>query len=445
MVKPKLLVSLQDTKLKRHVINLDPIGQYSLLEAPEDEWIDTLKEESIDVAVVQVDIFDDRDLNALTDCNLLTDIDVIFISEGDPNAHVDKAMMRGVSYHLRSPVDYQFLSELLTDLHTEISETAIDTEQVVSSELDQFGLLIGSSKVMRKLYRLIRKSAGSEASIFIVGESGSGKELVANTVHLMSSRCDEPFISVNCGAISPELIESELFGHVKGAFTGASADRVGVFEQANGGTLFLDEVTEMPLDHQVKLLRVLETGEYKKVGSDKLQTCDVRIVAATNRDPSEAVLQELFREDLYFRLAQITVRVPPLRDRGSDILGLAKHFLAHRNAEESVDVEISVEALEMIAKHNWPGNVRELKHAMERAFILADDAITLEHVVIDEPLLSAQEAAVPTDMTLEEVEKTVITATLEDLEGNKTETASKLGISVKTLYNKLEKYSDDEE
>lgn len=445
MAKPKLLLVLKDVKLKRKVLELAPLQLYKLSEASGGDWIDTLKEASIDVAIVQVDTFDSEDLRLLSDSNLLTDIDVIFISEGEPNPYIDKAMMRGVSYHLRSPVDFEFLSDLLSDLQIELAETSVDTEQVMTSELDQFGLLIGSSKVMRKLYRLIRKSADSEASIFVVGESGSGKELVANTVHLMSARSDKAFVSVNCGAISPELIESELFGHVKGAFTGASTDRIGVFEQADGGTLFLDEVTEMPLDHQVKLLRVLETGEYKKVGSDKLQTCDVRIVAATNRDPSEAVQSELFREDLYFRLAQITVPVPALRERGDDVLGLARHFLAHRNAEENAELEISVDALERIKKHDWPGNVRELKHAVERAFILADDAITLEHIIIEAPLLPTQEAPVPTDMTLEEVEKTVINATLEDLEGNKTETASKLGISVKTLYNKLEKYSDAEE
>lgn len=444
MTQPSLLLCVEDRKLKNQILSNEAIGKFKCIDVIEGEsWIERLTTDSIDLAIVHVDSFEQRDLEALTDCNLLTDIEVIFLSAGEPNPYVDKAMMRGVSYHLRSPIDIAFLEDLASDLYNELIDSSTETEEVVTSDLDQFGLLIGSSKVMRKLYRLIRKSADSDISIFVIGESGSGKELVANTVHLMSPRCDKPFISVNCGAISTELIESELFGHVKGAFTGASSDRVGVFEQADGGTLFLDEVTEMPLDHQVKLLRVLETGEFKRVGSDKIQVCDVRIVAATNREPAEAIQEEIFREDLYFRLAQIPIRVPTLRERGEDIKGLAKHFLAHRNAKEGTHVEISSDALAEIVKHEWPGNVRELKHAMERAYILTDDAITKEHLVVEQPVSESDGGHIPTNMSLEEVEKSVIIKTLDEFDGNKTGTADQLGISVKTLYNKLEKYDKD--
>lgn len=444
MAQPNLLLYVTDQKLERAILDNPAIRKFNIIRVAEAEsWIERLPRETIDIAIAQVDRFTKSELQALTDCNLLSKVEAIFMSNGEPNPHIDKAMMRGVSYHLRTPIDIEFLEELANELHTEFTETEVEAEKVIKSELDQFGLLVGSSKAMRRLYRVIRKSADSDASIFILGESGSGKELVANTVHMMSGRCDKPFVAINCGAISTELIESELFGHVKGAFTGAGSDRVGVFEQADGGTLFLDEVTEMPLSHQVKLLRVLETGEYRKVGSDKTRVCDVRIISATNREPTDAVQDELFREDIYFRLAQIPIRVPPLREREGDIVGLAKHFLAHRNAKEESLVGFSSDALEKVGKHSWPGNVRELKHAIERAFILADDAITTENLIVDEQLQSSQIDQIPTGMPLDEIEKAVIIKTLDENEGNKTEAANILGISVKTLYNKLEKYEKE--
>ena len=344
-------------------------------------------------------------------------------------------------YHLRLPLDIDFLDEIINELFNEISANESPAEQVISSALDQFGLLVGSSQVMRKLYRIIRKSADTEANVLIVGESGAGKELVAQTVHLMSPRSEQPFVAINCGALSPELIESELFGHVKGAFTGANKSRAGVFEQARGGTLFLDEVTEMPLDHQVKLLRVLETGEFRPIGSEQDCLADVRIIAATNREPSDAIQEELFREDLYFRLAHLPIYVPPLRDRGSDIPGLARHFLAYRNKEENTAKEISTDALEKITQYSWPGNVRELKHAIERAYILADNTISESHLLFQETSDTPPDATLPAGIPLEEVEKGVILKTLEQNEGNKTLTADQLGVSIKTLYKQTGKIS----
>jgi DNA-binding NtrC family response regulator len=298
---------------------------------------------------------------------------------------------------------------------------------------------------MRKLYRIIRKAAATRASIFIIGESGAGKELVANTIHIMSDRRERPFVTLNCGAISPALIESELFGHVKGAFTGATGTRSGVFEQASGSTLFLDEITEMPLDQQVKLLRVLESGEFKKVGSDTLQKCDVRVIAATNREPAEVMEAEEFREDLYFRLAQFPLRVPPLREREGDILGLARHFLAYRNAEEKTSLEITEQALERIGSHSWPGNVRELRHTIERAYILADDVITDDHIVIEDSSPTGHRGVATGGLSLEQIEKEAILNTLRETNNSKKETAKVLGISVKTLYNKLDKYKEEGE
>ncbi|GJM11689.1 MAG: sigma-54-dependent Fis family transcriptional regulator [Pseudohongiella sp.] len=445
MATPKLLLFITDPELEKQLLASSAIRQFTIMQVSgAKSWIEHLMEDPVDVAIAQVDEFSEKDLKQLTDtsCRLLSKIDVIFVSSGEPNPYIDQAMIRGVAYHLRFPINTTFIDEIATDLFEELTEDTTNRQAVVESDLDQFGLLVGSSAKMKRLYRVIRKSSDSDASIFIIGESGSGKELVANTLHMMSERCDEAFISINCGAISPELIESELFGHIKGAFTGATNDRVGVFEQADGGTLFLDEVTEMPIDHQVKLLRVLETGEYRQVGSSKTKISNARIIAATNREPGDAIEEEIFREDLYYRLAQFPVRVPPLRDREGDVIGLAKHFLAHRNAEEKTTKEISADAIAKIESHDWPGNVRELMHTMERAYILADDSISVDNLIIESMGSSVDDSTIPTNMPLDEIEKSAIINTLEENDGNKTETAEQLGISVKTLYNKLEKYGD---
>lgn len=403
-------------------------------------WVEQADAAHPDIVLAQVDQFDSASLEKLTESNVLNSTEVLFISDGTPNPAIDEAMKKGVAYHLRQPIDMDFLEglfeELLADLHTSNSES----EQVLTSNLDQFGLLLGSSRSMTKLYRVIRKAAPSNASVLIMGESGSGKELVAQTLHLMSDRRDSAFLSINCGAINPDLIESELFGHCKGAFTGATDDRTGLFAQADGGTLFLDEITEMPPEQQVKLLRVLESGEYRKVGDETESRSDVRVIAASNREAGDAIAEESFREDLYFRLAQFPIRVPPLRKRDDDVVELARHFLAHRNAKEQTSKELSSEAVTAIAEHTWPGNVRELKHTIERAYILADDVISAEHIVLEDGEASDSTTSLPTSLSLEEIEKEVILKTLAENEGRKKETAEQLGVSVKTLYNKLEKY-----
>ncbi|GAB1267836.1 sigma-54 dependent transcriptional regulator [Aurantivibrio infirmus] len=446
MPQPSLLIYIDDRDLEKQFLENKVIRQFNTQRISEDEsWIDALIDTSPSAGIIQADNLSEPELTRIVKSSLLSKTDLVFISRGEPNPYIDQAMQRGVSLHLRTPIDMEFVNEFLSEIYQDVSQSQSSTEEVVASDLAQFGLLVGSSTAMRRLYRLIRKAAESNVNVFIVGESGAGKELVANTIHLTSPSSNQPFVAINCGALSPELIESELFGHVKGAFTGANKDRAGVFEQAEGGTLFLDEVTEMPIDHQVKLLRVLETGEFKPVGSDQTKIANVRVVSATNRDPSEAIQDELFREDLYFRLAHFPICVPPLRDRDGDIVGLAKHFLAYRNTEEQLAKTISKDTISIIENHEWPGNVRELKHAIERAYILADDVITNEHLIIEEVAtnLSANQElreTLPHGIPLEEVEKGVIMKTLSHNDGNKSETADQLGISVKTLYNKLEKY-----
>ena len=293
---------------------------------------------------------------------------------------------------------------------------------------------------MHKLYRLIRRVSQTDASVFLIGESGCGKEVAARTIHEQSERANEPMVSVNCAALAADLIESELFGHEKGAFTGAVNQHIGFFEQGGNGTLLLDEITEMPLALQSKLLRVLESGEFRRVGSDVVRQSKVRIIAATNREPEEAIEAGFLREDLYFRLAHFPIKLPPLRQRDNDVIELAKHFLAYRNEATNSGKVFSDEVLDIFAQYSWPGNVRELKHCVERAHILAEDVIT----VADLPDFGNGHAAVENDIgpgtSIKDAEKSLILSTLEACHQNKTKAAKQLGITVKTLYNKLDQY-----
>jgi DNA-binding NtrC family response regulator len=444
MTLPTLFVELKDQKLLSQISSLEELSRFDTISNKDNEhWIDSLQRLQPNAAIVEVSQFINDDFVALSSATGLEELDLIIIGSGAPNKNLDMMMKSGAIFHYRKPVDIQTLADTLADFSQYFLEKQEEGKKISTSDLDQFGMLVGSSRPMHNLYRTLRRVAKTEANVLIVGESGAGKELVAQTIHLASDRKEQPFIAINCGAISPELVDSELFGHEKGAFTGANRTHQGVFKQAEGGTLFLDEVTEMPLEHQVKLLRVLETGEYRPVGSNTLHVANTRIIAATNRDPQVAIEEQFLREDLYFRLAHFPINIPPLRERGCDIVGLAKHFIAHRNANEVAPKAILASALEKIAAHTWPGNVRELKHCIERAFILADDTIKDEHLIFDTPPLetgSTLEDRVPAGVALEEIEKAAIMNTLEENEGNKKETAEDLGISIKTLYNKLDKY-----
>ena len=293
---------------------------------------------------------------------------------------------------------------------------------------------------MQKVYDLIGKVAPTEATILVLGETGTGKELVAETVHSLSRRHKEPFLPINCGAVSPTLIESELFGHERGSFTGADRMHKGYFERAHRGTLFLDEITEMPHELQVKLLRVLETGKVTRIGGNEAIPVDVRVIAASNRRPEEAVAAGKLREDLHYRLNVFPIHLPPLRERRDDVDLLAEHFLALLNKEQGTSKDFTRPALQRLRTHNWPGNVRELKNLVHRAYILAE-----EHIGIDSLPLGVQETPgsnlnVKVGTSLGEVEQRLILATLEDCEGDKKKAAEVLGISLKTLYNRLNEY-----
>lgn len=447
MPRPTLFYHLHRQEGEARLLALPSSQHFNKIASSVDQsWLDQLKSNSIDVAIIELSQLSQQEYAELTDSSIMSDIELIFLTEGKPNPNLDHLMSKTAGYHFRQPYDADVINDTLEDIARDFKSQSTKQKQPFSSELDQYGLLVGSSRAMHKLYRTIRKVAVTESNVLIVGESGAGKELVANTIHLASHRVDEPFIAINCGALSPELVDSELFGHVKGAFTGAHRDHRGVFEQAEGGTLFLDEVTEMPLEHQVKLLRVLENNEYRSVGSQHLKKANVRIIAATNRDLADAIDAGHFREDLYFRLAHFPIQVPPLRNRNNDISGLAQHFLAYRNTAEKLTKMFSDDALNLIQQQKWPGNVRELKHAIERAYILAENEILPSHIMVSslepstEPLSDGVQ--IPVGMRLDELEKAAIYQALDESMGNKNETAKQLGISVKTLYNKLSKYQD---
>jgi DNA-binding NtrC family response regulator len=315
--------------------------------------------------------------------------------------------------------------------------------------LESYGMLFGSSPAMLDLYEQIERVAATDATVLIVGESGTGKELIARTIHERSGRSAGPFVPVNCGAIPDNLIEAELFGHERGSFTGAVQGRAGYFEHANSGTLFLDEITEMMPVRQVKLLRALETGTFYRVGGTELSRSDVRVVAATNRDPMVAVKENGLREDLMYRLAVFPLRAPPLREREGDRELLAQHFLAELNLREGAHKVFSKRARETLRTYSWPGNVRELKNSVYRAFILAEKTVEIEH-----PRLAARTKKAVTQgdvmsiwvgTPLAEAQRQIILGTLKYCGGDKRRAAKALGVSLKTLYNRLGAYEDEDE
>lgn len=305
--------------------------------------------------------------------------------------------------------------------------------------------LLGSSAAIVLVRQTIGRVAPTDATVLLTGESGTGKEVAAREIHRRSARRDGPFVPVNCGAIAPGLVESELFGHERGSFTGALRGHAGVFERAAGGTLFLDEVTEMPLELQPRLLRAIETGRVQRVGGAGEIPTNVRIVAATNRDPSAAVAAGRLRADLLYRLAVFPLPLPALRERPGDALVLAEAFVAALNARYGLVKRLSGASRDRIPSYAWPGNVRELRNAVERAYILSDveldvgDDMSLPRVGAS---IGTQRLDIRVGMSLAEAERALVEATLERTGGNKSEAARLLGCSLRTLYNKLHLYAD---
>ena len=314
----------------------------------------------------------------------------------------------------------------------------------IEKSLKHFGLLLGASQTMESLYRQMERVALTDATVLLEGESGTGKELIAQAVHKASGRSMQQFVAVNCGAIPSHLIEASLFGYEKGSFTGAVKQYLGYFEHASGGTLFLDEITEMPTDMQVKLLRVLESGRFLRVGGSTEVRVNLRLIAATNRGLQSAVEDGSLRQDLMYRLAVFPIRVPPLRERDNDIELLAKHFLQDLNHQAGTHKKFSKSSIDKIKNYGWPGNVRELKNRVHRAYILANDIVILEEPLQSQtsirPILVNGTLNFSVGTPLADAQREIILATLQHFSGNKRLTAHALGISLKTLYNRLKEY-----
>jgi DNA-binding NtrC family response regulator len=355
-----------------------------------------------------------------------------------------EAMRKGALDYLTKPLEPAKLHSTLVNLQRTraLRREVIELREELRDR-GHFGPIVGRAAVMQPLFDLIQRVAPTDASVLIQGESGTGKEIVAQTIHALSRRRNEPLLPVNCGAIPENLIESELFGHERGSFTGAERQHKGFFERADGGTLFLDEITEMPAQLQVKLLRVLETGLVHRVGSSTPIKTDVRVLAATNRDPHDAIRESKLREDLYFRLAVFPVQLPPLRERKGDIEILAQHFLDKLNESQGTDKRWSPGSLAELARNEWRGNVRELKNAVQRAFILADDELRAQDTAPHRSSTAVTPGtglAIPVGCSIADAERELIYATLEHVNGEKAAAAAILGISLKTLYNRLNVY-----
>jgi two-component system response regulator HydG len=342
-----------------------------------------------------------------------------------------------------------------------INARNFEFSEILAAPTPAASLLLGGSPAMQEVIRLIERVGPTEASVLLTGESGSGKELAARAIHESSARRGKPFIAINCGAIPPGLIEAELFGYEKGSFTGAVRAHAGVFERAQGGTLLLDEVTEMPLEMQTRLLRVLESRKFYRVGANTEYSSDVRVIAATNRCPVQAVKSGQLREDLLYRLAVFPIALPALRERADDVETLALHFLSELNTQSRTQKRLSASARMTLKQHSWPGNVRELKNCIERAFILGDVVLELAPLLQNNSLRTAETGAasasgavypaergrldIRVGSRIDDVERSLIEATLDYFKGNKRRAADALGCSLKTLYNKLNGYSQSQE
>jgi len=369
---------------------------------------------------------------------------IILTAYGDVELAVE-AMKQGATDFMTKPINLDTLDIVLKRV---LKNKRMEQEnERLRAQLDtRYGLenIIGQSASMQKVFETIRQVAQSRATVLIQGESGTGKELVAKAIHQLSPRVKAPFVAVHCAALSKNLLESELFGHEQGAFTGATERRIGRFEKSDGGSLFLDEISEIDPSVQVKILRALEERQIERVGGDQPIDLDTRLIVATNRDLEEMVKEGTFREDLFYRLYVVVINLPPLRDRKDDILLLLSHYLAFFNKENGKNIEgYTAPAVDLLCGYSWPGNVRELRNLVERMVVLSRKKV----LDLSDIPASIREQTIPADMrvdgdlTLEEMEKQMIIQALEKNGGNRTKAAERLGMSRRTLHRKINRYN----
>jgi DNA-binding NtrC family response regulator len=412
--------------------------------------IAAMEKENFDCLIVDLDMPGMNGIQVIERAMTLSPTTEAIVLTGKRSVETAIAALRfGVIDYLSKPCRFSELNLLLSRVsqRRKLKQRTANLERLAKNQVAKVTQIVGSSQPMHIIAKLIDKVAPTNSTVLIRGETGCGKELVARSVHEKSLRSDKPFIAINCGALPEHLIESELFGHKKGAFTGADMQRQGLFEVASGGTIFLDEIGELPLSMQAKLLRVLESGDLRRVGDNETLHVDTRVVCATHRDLELMVETGSFREDLLFRINTFEIHVPPLRERGEDVMPLARHlYLRHRPEHASIQPLFSDEAIALLLHHPWPGNVRELANVIEHATILCEHPPILpEHLprhLVErklrremKPTPSAPSASSP--LSLKELEVLAVLEAVQRHKGNKPAAAEELGISLKTLYNKI--------
>ena len=452
MAKEKILVVDDEASHRTMLKAVLSSEGYQIFEADDGKTaIEAVEREFYDLILIDVRMTELDGIEAMQEIKKISPaIPIIIMTAYGSVKTAVGALKSGAYDYLTKPLDIEELKILIHKAldHYRLREENIVLRERLADRFD-FSRIIGKSKPMKDLFETLAMIAPSDATVLLYGESGTGKEIVANALHENSPRARRPFIKVSCAALPETLLESELFGHERGAFTGAVGRKEGRFQLANGGTIFLDEVSEMSPTTQVKLLRVLQEREFEPLGSTKTIRVDIRIIAATNKNLEEEVKEGNFREDLFYRLNVVPIELPPLRRRKEDVPLLARHFLnIYREKTQASIKGFLPKTMDLMIRYDWPGNIRELENAIERAVLLCQgeyiSAEDLPHAVQGAEGEELPRVAVPSGMTLKEVAREVIVQTLEETEGNRTQTARILGISRKTLQNKLKEYGIQE-
>jgi DNA-binding NtrC family response regulator len=443
-----LLVDDEKNVRRAIALQLSRIKAYNVEEVDSGtKAITLLKEKYFDLVITDLKMSPVNGIEVLKQSKKMHPVTEVIVITGEGTVKTGVEAMKLGAYHFiekpLNPEEFIILVEKALEKAQALKEVKYLREELKNKY--KFENIIGNSEPMNKILKLVSQVAHTDSTVLVTGESGTGKELIAKAIHNNSNRNDKPILVVNISALPENLIDSELFGHVKGAFTGAIKDKKGIFEEADMGTIFLDEIGDAPPQTQIRLLRAIEHGEIKRVGDNKTIHVDVRIVTATNKNLKELIKEGKFREDLYFRLNVIPIDIPPLRDKKEDIPILVNHFMQKYARENNSEIKtISPSALSLFLDYNWEGNVRELENIIERTMVLCNkDNIETDDLALSFPqgvprITSAVEDK--TDMTLEEMEKWLILSTLERYDGNQKLTAQKLGISTTTLWRKLKQY-----
>ncbi len=449
----QILVVDDEPKMRRVLeIMLQKMGHRVLVASNGVEALAMFQAQAVDLVITDLRMPEMDGIELLARLRALeSDVPVMVITAHGTIETAVAAMKHGACDYLLRPFDIDVVEHAVERVlnDADVARQNAFLRQEVNRGWDAF---IGTSAPMRTVYELIQRVGPSKASVLITGETGTGKELAARAIHNASPRRDKLFVPINCAAIPADILESELFGYEKGAFTGATKERIGKFELADGGTIFLDELTEMPMALQAKLLRVLQENTLERLGGNRVINLDIRVIAATNRDPLESVQQGKLREDLYYRVNVFSIVLPPLRERVEDIGRLVEHFVV-KHGHSTTDTRLTAAALERLQRYAWPGNVRELENMVERALILSGGGLLdVQHFLLEPRPVPVAAGAVPSDsakppaltQAVEALEARLIDEALAQADGNKAKAAALLDISERTLWYKLKKYRPDQ-